>query len=60
MGPGVKNYHTAGDTFEVVDVRGTIPTSAIVAVLARRLADVPKRPAVRAATTQPATTQPGS
>jgi carboxypeptidase Q len=55
MGPGSKYYHTPGDTFDVVDCRGTIPSSAIVAVLLRRLGDVPQRPSVRAGpTTRPA------
>jgi hypothetical protein len=55
MGPGVKNYHTPGDTYDAVDCRGTIPSSAVIAVLVRRLADVPQRPSTRAEpTTQPA------
>lgn len=55
MGPGSKYYHTPDDTFDVVDCRATVPSSAIVAVLARRLADVPQRPTVRAEpTTRPA------
>ena len=47
LGPGVKNYHTAGDTYDAVDRRGTIQSSAVFAVLARRLADAPQRPSVR-------------
>jgi carboxypeptidase Q len=47
MGPGSKYYHLPGDKFEAVDCRGTIPSSAVVAVLARRLGDVPQRPTVR-------------
>lgn len=44
QGPGVKFYHTAGDTYDTVDRRGTIPSAAVLAVLARRLADAPARP----------------
>lgn len=47
LGPGVKNYHTAGDTYEIVDTRGTLHSAAVVAILARRLADAPERPTVR-------------
>jgi carboxypeptidase Q len=47
LGPGVKNYHTAGDKFETVDCRGTVQSSAVLAVLARHLADAPARPTVR-------------
>lgn len=55
LGPGVKYYHTAGDTYDTVDRRGTVQTSAVLAVLVRRLADLPQRPTTRAApATQPA------
>ncbi len=47
LGPGVKTYHTAGDKFEAVDCRGTVQSSAVLAVLARHLADAPERPTVR-------------
>ena len=47
LGPGVKNYHTTGDTFEAVDRRGTIPSAAVLGVVVRRLGDVPQRPTVR-------------
>jgi hypothetical protein len=54
IGPGVKNYHTAGDKYEAVDTRGTVQTSAVLAVMVRRLADLPERLTVRGApTTQP-------
>jgi hypothetical protein len=53
LGPGVKGYHTAGDTYESVDRRGTVQTSAVLAVLARRLADAPERPTRRAVPTTP-------
>lgn len=54
LGPGVKNYHTPGDTYDIVDRRGTVPSSAVLAVLVQRLADVPQRPTVRAEpTTRP-------
>ncbi len=39
LGPGVKHYHTSGDTYETVDTRGTTPSAAVIAVLARRFAD---------------------
>lgn len=47
LGPGAKHYHTAGDTYETVDRRGTVQSSAVFAVLLRRLADEPVRPTVR-------------
>ncbi len=47
IGPGGACYHTTCDTIDTVDVRGTIPTSAIVSILVRRLADEPQRPTVR-------------
>jgi carboxypeptidase Q len=46
LGPGVKTYHTAGDVYDVVDRRGTIPSAAVLGVLVRRLADVTERPTV--------------
>ena len=49
LGPGVKGYHTAGDTYESVDRRGTIPSAAVLAVVVRRLADAEGRPSMRAA-----------
>lgn len=54
LGPGAKYYHTPDDKYDIVDRRGTVPSSAVIAVLVRRLADVPQRPSVRAEpTTQP-------
>ena len=47
IGPGVKNYHTAGDTYDIVDRRGTTAAAAVLAVLVRHLADAPQRPAMR-------------
>jgi hypothetical protein len=47
LGPGVKYYHTTGDTYETVDRRGTVETSAVLSVLVRRLADAAERPTVR-------------
>ncbi len=44
LGPGVKHYHTAGDTYDTVDRRGTVQSSAVLGVLVRRLADEPQRP----------------
>jgi hypothetical protein len=49
LGPGVKHYHTAGDTYDTVDRRGTVQSSAVLAVLVRRLADEPQRPTRHAA-----------
>jgi Iap family predicted aminopeptidase len=49
LGPGVKFYHSTGDTFETVDTRGTTQAAAVLAVLVRRLADDPNLPAVRLA-----------
>lgn len=49
LGLGVKFYHTAGDTYETVDRRGTLQSSAVLAVLIRRLADADERPTVRLA-----------
>lgn len=49
LGPGVKNYHTPGDVYDVVDRRGTIQSAAVLAVVVRRLADVPERPTTRRA-----------
>ena len=47
MGPGVKYYHSTGDTYDQVDCRGTNQAAAVLAVLVRRLADEPQRPTVR-------------
>jgi len=47
IGPGGRYYHQAGDTYDVVDRRGTVQSSAVLAVLVRRLADQPGRPSVR-------------
>ncbi len=47
LGDGVRFYHSVGDTYEVVDRRGTIRSSVVLAVLVRRLADHPTRPARR-------------
>ena len=47
LGPGVKYYHSFGDMYEVVDLRATIQSSAVMAVLVRRLADLPTRPTER-------------
>ena len=47
LGPGVKYYHSTGDTYEQVDLRGTTQSAAVLAVLVRRLADCPERPTVR-------------
>ncbi len=38
-GDEVKHYHTAGDTFEVVDQRAVHESAAVLAVLVRKLAD---------------------
>lgn len=54
LGPGVKHYHTAGDVYDTVDRRGTIQSSAVLAVVARRLADLPERPSARQAPAQAA------
>ena len=47
LGPGVKYYHSTGDTYEQVDLRGTTEAAVVLAVLVRRLADCPERPTVR-------------
>ena len=47
LGPGVKYYHSTGDTYDQVNSRGTTQAAAALAVLVRRLADVPERPTVR-------------
>ncbi len=47
LGPGVKFYHSTGDTYEQVDLRGTTQSAAVLAVLVRRLADAEPRPTVR-------------
>ncbi|MCP4593105.1 MAG: M20/M25/M40 family metallo-hydrolase [bacterium] len=46
-GPGVKYYHSHGDTYEQVDRRGTVQSAAALAMLVRRLADIPQRPTER-------------
>ncbi len=51
LGPGGKYYHLPGDTYETVDRRGTVQSSAVLAVLVRRLADAPQRPGIRRAST---------
>lgn len=56
IGPGGKFYHLAGDTYDVVDRRATIQSSAVLAVLVRRLADLPERPTVH----KPPASQPAS
>jgi Iap family predicted aminopeptidase len=54
MGPGVKYYHTSGDKYEQVDRRSLNGAAAVIAVLARRLAECPETPASRlAVTSQP-------
>ncbi len=52
LGPGVQHYHTAGDTYETVDRRGTVQSSAVLGVLVRRLADEPQRPTRHTAAAQ--------
>jgi carboxypeptidase Q len=47
LGPGVKFYHSSGDTYDSVDTRGTLDSSAVLAVLVRRLADLEERPVPR-------------
>ncbi|MCK4659923.1 MAG: M20/M25/M40 family metallo-hydrolase [Phycisphaerae bacterium] len=47
MGPGVKYYHSTGDTYDQVDRRATIRCAAVLAVLVRQLADCSARPTVR-------------
>lgn len=44
LGPGVKFYHTAGDTYDQVDRRGLAGAAVVLAVLTERLANCPKRP----------------
>jgi carboxypeptidase Q len=56
MGPGVKYYHTRDDKYEQVDRRSLNGAAAVIAVLARRLADSPQPPATRL----PPTSQPDS
>jgi len=55
LGPGVKHYHTAGDVYDTVDRRGTVQSSAVLAVLVRRLADAPERPTRRHAASRGST-----
>lgn len=50
QGPGAMYYHTAADTFETVDVQRTVPTAGVLALLVRRLADLPERPTGHRAT----------
>ncbi|MFH0982909.1 MAG: M20/M25/M40 family metallo-hydrolase [Planctomycetota bacterium] len=52
VGPGAKFYHSAGDKYEQVDLRGTTQSAAVLAVLVRQLADCTERPTLRLA--QPA------
>ena len=47
LGPGVKYYHSSGDKYEIVDLRGTVKSAAVIAVLVRQLADCPLRPTKR-------------
>ena len=47
LGPGVKFYHSTGDTYDQVDLRGTTESAAVLAVLVRRFADCPERPTIR-------------
>ena len=47
LGDGVKHYHTVGDTYETVDLRGTVHSSAVFGVMLRRLADAAERPTLR-------------
>ncbi len=53
LGPGVKGYHTAGDTYDSVDRRGTVQSAAVLAVVVRHLADVPERPTRRLPPAEP-------
>ena len=46
-GPGVKHYHTPGDTYKAVDRRGLNGCAAVLSVLARCLADADPAPAQR-------------
>ena len=39
LGDGVRNYHTAGDKYEIVDRRATVESAAVLGVLMRQLAD---------------------
>lgn len=61
MGPGVKYYHSVFDKYEQVDRRSLNGAAAALAVLVRRLADSPSRPANRFSLppAQPAS-QPGA
>ena len=47
MGPGVKFYHSSGDTYEAVDRRATNHAAAVLAVLVQRLADCAELPCER-------------
>ncbi len=47
LGPGVRFYHTPGDKYDTVDRSGVNGHAALVAVLARRLADAEPMPAAR-------------
>jgi Zn-dependent M28 family amino/carboxypeptidase len=47
LGPGVKFYHSNGDTYDQVDLRATNEAAAALSVLVRRLADCPVRPSER-------------
>ncbi len=47
LGPGARFYHTPGDKYDTVDQRGVNGHAALVAILARRLADAEPMPATR-------------
>jgi Zn-dependent M28 family amino/carboxypeptidase len=47
MGDGVKFYHSAGDTFDAVDLRRTNNAAMAMAFIVSRLADLDERPTVR-------------
>ncbi len=53
LGPGVKGYHTAGDTYDSVDRRGTVQSAAVLSVVVRHLADAPERPTRRLPPAEP-------
>jgi hypothetical protein len=44
LGDGGTHYHTIGDTYDMVDRRKTVQSSAVFAALLRRLADTRERP----------------
>ncbi|HNQ22811.1 MAG TPA: hypothetical protein PKK06_06940 [Phycisphaerae bacterium] len=47
MCPWMEPFHTDGDTYAKVDRRATTESAAVLAVLARRLADAAERPTER-------------